>query len=100
MATLVNADLAARPDLTPWLADVRVDPPFRGRGHAARLVRHVEAACRAAGISRCYLHTEAAAEMYARLRWVAIGAAEHHGHAVTIMARDLSGESIRNQTSS
>lgn len=41
-ASLVHHDLDPRPELTPWLAGVYVDPPFRGRGHAARLVRAVE----------------------------------------------------------
>ena len=34
-ANLVNADLDNRPDLSPWLASVYVDPSFRGHGHAA-----------------------------------------------------------------
>jgi GNAT superfamily N-acetyltransferase len=89
VATLEVDDLGSRPDLTPWLANVLVEPSYRGRGHAVRLVRHVEAAARAAGLMRFYLHSESAAGLYARLGWVEIGHALHHGHPVTIMARDL-----------
>src|ERR687894_3200472 len=48
-ASLTHGDLAARPDLTPWLAGVFVLPAFRGRGHATALVRRGGAVgCRAA----------------------------------------------------
>lgn len=35
-ASLVAHDLNERPELTPWLAGVFVEPHARGRGHAAR----------------------------------------------------------------
>jgi GNAT superfamily N-acetyltransferase len=89
VATLEEADLDERPDLSPWLANVFVAPGHRGRGHAARLVRQVEATARASGVARLYLHTESAAGLYVRLGWTEIGHATHRGHPVTIMARDL-----------
>jgi GNAT superfamily N-acetyltransferase len=88
-AALVAADLEARPDLSPWLAEVYVLPAFRGRGHAVRLVRRVEGACRAAGIATLWLNTAHAAGLYARLGWQEAGEARHNGHPVTIMRRDL-----------
>jgi RimJ/RimL family protein N-acetyltransferase len=33
-ASLAHQDLEARPDLTPWLAGVFVQPAFSGRGYA------------------------------------------------------------------
>src|ERR1700760_3345502 len=57
-ASFVVSDLVSRPDLTPWLASVFVDPPHRGRGHAARLVRRVEEAARAANTEILWLYTE------------------------------------------
>src|SRR5215217_1020025 len=42
-ASLAHKDLEARPDLTPWLAGVFVQPAFRGRGYATALVQQVEA---------------------------------------------------------
>ena len=88
-ATLEHADLDARPDLTPWLANVFVAPEFRGRGHARRLVRHIEAAARTGGTDILYLHTESATALYAGLGWTEIGTADHHGHAVTVMQKRL-----------
>ncbi len=88
-ASLVHHDLDTRPDLTPWLAGVYVDPPFRGRGHAVRLVRAVENAATAGGVRRLWLHTEHSAELYAKLSWIADGPEVDHFHAVTLMHRDL-----------
>ena len=47
-AGLVRQDLETRPDLTPWIAALFVEPAFRGRGFATALVRQVEAFARAA----------------------------------------------------
>lgn len=88
-ASLVHHDLDPRPDLTPWLASVYVDPAYRGRGHAVRLVHAVEAAAMAGGIRRLWLHSEHAAGLYAKLGWIADGPEVDHGHAVTLMHRDL-----------
>ncbi len=88
-ATLDHADLDARPDLTPWLANVFISPNFRGRGHAKRIVRHIEAAAYAGGIERLYLHTENATALYAGLGWAEIGNEDYHGHKVTVMRKVL-----------
>jgi GNAT superfamily N-acetyltransferase len=70
-ASLDHADLDTRPDLTPWLANVFVAPEFRGRGHARRLVRYIEAASRTGGGTEVlYLHTEDAMALYAGPRLV------------------------------
>ena len=89
MATFEFHDLDDRPDLSPWLANLVVDEAFRGRGHAIRLVGHTEAACIAAGIPTLHLNTEGAEALYARLGWHEIGTAEHMGHPVTIMHKQL-----------
>lgn len=88
-ASLVLDDLDTRPDLSPWLASVFVDPAHRGRGHAWRLVQVVEDAARAGGTDTLWLHTEHAAGLYARLGWIAVGEEVDHGHAVTLMRRSL-----------
>lgn len=88
-ASLVHDDLDDRPELTPWLASVYVDPPHRGHGHAARLVRAVEAAARAGGTATLWLHSEHAAGLYAKLGWTPVGQEDDHGHTVTLMRRDL-----------
>jgi GNAT superfamily N-acetyltransferase len=88
-ASLVHHDLSTRPDLTPWLAGVFVEPHFRGRGFASQLVKAVETACRLAGIPNIWLHTASAAGLYARLEWRAIGMEPLGETAVTLMCRCL-----------
>lgn len=88
-ASLVHDDLDPRPDLTPWLASVYVDPPHRGKGHAVPVILAVEAAARTAGIATLWLHTEHAAGLYKRLGWVPVGNEVDHGHPVMLMRRDL-----------
>jgi len=88
-ASLVKADLASRPELSPWLASVFVDAPFRGHGHAIALVRRVEDTARAAGVTTLWLHTEHASGLYAKLGWEAVGPEMDHQFAVTLMKRQL-----------
>jgi predicted N-acetyltransferase YhbS len=76
-ARFVAADHADRPDLTPWLASVYVEPAWRRRGIASVLVRTVQAASRAAGYPALYLYTPDQARLYARLGFVAIGQVIH-----------------------
>jgi predicted N-acetyltransferase YhbS len=87
-ASLVTNDLPSRPDLTPWLASVLVRPEFRGRGHSAPLVRHVEAA---AGSSVLWLYTWTAEPLYARLGWERVGLERDTDRniEVVLMKRDL-----------
>lgn len=89
-AGLVRADLDARPDLTPWLAGLFVEPAFRGRGHGAALVRRVEESARAASVPVLWLYTGKAESFYARLGWRREGAERDGDHEVALMRRDLS----------
>src|SRR4051812_888252 len=54
-ASLVASDLEQRPQFTPWLAAVWVEPRARSRGVGAALVRRATRDCFALGISRAYL---------------------------------------------
>jgi GNAT superfamily N-acetyltransferase len=89
-ASLARGDLSARPDLTPWLAGVFVEPASRGRGHASRLVRRVEAFAAAASVRVLWLQTWTAAPLYARLGWERVGLERDKGQEVVLMRRLLS----------
>ena len=52
---MIASDLAERPQLTPWVAAVWVEPQARGRGVGAALVNRATQDCFALGISRAYL---------------------------------------------
>ncbi len=92
-AGLVRQDLETRPDLTPWLAGLFVQPAFRGRGHATALVRRVEVFAAAASVPVLWLYTWTAEPLYARLGWHRAGLErdQKRGHEVVLMTRRLSG---------
>jgi GNAT superfamily N-acetyltransferase len=89
-ASLVTNDLPSRPDLTPWLASVLVRPEFRGRGHSALLVKHVEAAA-ARSAAVLWLYTWTAEPLYRRLGWERVGLERDTDRniEVVLMKRDL-----------
>jgi GNAT superfamily N-acetyltransferase len=92
-ASLAYDDLPARPDLTPWLAGVFVEPACRGLGYATALVRRVEAFAAAAAVPTLWLYTATAAPLYARLGWQRVGVEKDRGQAVVLMVRHLSERS-------
>ena len=88
-AGVVRSDLDARPDLTPWLAGVFVQPASRGRGYATALVRRAEAFASAASVPVLWLYTLKAEPLYARLGWQRVGLEQENGHDVVLMRRCL-----------
>ncbi|XHR28488.1 MAG: GNAT family N-acetyltransferase [Chthoniobacteraceae bacterium] len=89
MVTLAEDDLDIRPNLNPWLADLYVAEPFRGRGHGLRLVRGLEIKARETGIARLWLFTTGADMLYAKAGWLAVETVARRRDAITIMQRDL-----------
>jgi GNAT superfamily N-acetyltransferase len=88
-ASLAHDDLAARRDLTPWLAGVFVEPDWRGRGYATELVRRVETFASAASVPILWLYTWTAEPLYARLGWQRVGLEQDRGQEVVLMTRHL-----------
>jgi GNAT superfamily N-acetyltransferase len=88
-AGLVRSDLDTRPDLTPWLAGLFVEPAFRGRGHATALIRRVETFALAASVPILWLYTGTAEPLYLRLGWQRVGIEQENGQAVVLMRRIL-----------
>src|SRR5229473_3186888 len=72
-ASVIASDLAERPQLTPWVAAVWVEPKARRRGVGAALVDRAAQACFALGIDRAYLCARPErADFYQRLGWTRI----------------------------
>ena len=88
-ASLVAHDLDERPDLTPWLAGMFVEPDARGRGYAGLLIGAVEAAARHAAISTLWLYTNSAERIYARAGWRTVEIFPRHGDMFALMRRDV-----------
>jgi len=84
--TLVDNDMATRPDLCPWLAGLYVIPEARVRGVGSALVRHAVAKVAEMGIPRLYLYTSITRRFYEKLGWQPIAEDFYEGEHVTIMA--------------
>lgn len=91
-ASLVAADLPSREDLSPWLASVYVDPPFRNRGIGAALVQRVAQEARKLSFPVIYLFTPDRAAFYANLGWQIVEHDDWNGCQVTVMELDLNSE--------
>ena len=55
---LIACDSKARPDLTPWLAALYVEPGHRGKGIGAALVRRLTAEAARIGCREMFLETD------------------------------------------
>jgi N-acetylglutamate synthase-like GNAT family acetyltransferase len=89
-ASVIAADLAERPQLTPWVAAVWVEDNARRRGIGAALVNRAARDCFALGITRAYLCARPQrAGFYQGLGWIAIerDVGPHH---MTVFIRDAS----------
>jgi GNAT superfamily N-acetyltransferase len=88
-ASLVADDMDTHPELTPWLASVFVDPPYRQRGAGAALVRRVMTAAEQSGIATLSLFTPDQEQLYRRLGWHTIAKELYREAEVTIMQIDF-----------
>jgi GNAT superfamily N-acetyltransferase len=88
-ASLAAHDLEERPDLTPWLAGVFVEPHARGQGLAAHLIIAVEEECRKASISTLWLYTNTAERIYRRAGWQTVETILRNDKPYALMRRDL-----------
>ena len=72
-ASVIASDLAERPQWTPWVAAVWVEPEARRRGVGGALVNHATRDCFALGFGRAYLCARAELlAYYQRLGWTPI----------------------------
>jgi GNAT superfamily N-acetyltransferase len=69
-ASAIASDLEERPQFSPWVAAVWVEPTARRRGIGAMLVDRAAETCFALGVERAYLCARAErAGFYERLGW-------------------------------
>jgi GNAT superfamily N-acetyltransferase len=96
-AALVASDLPPRPELTPWLAQLFVEPTRRRDGVGAALVRAVLRRAQQCGYARVYLYTSGTLpEYYRRLGWRAVERLAYLQRERTIMDYDVGLSAVRN----
>ena len=72
-ASVIPSDLAERPQLTPWIAAVWVEPQARQRGVGSALVNRAAQDCFALGFKRAYLCARPQrSAFYEGLDWIPI----------------------------
>lgn len=84
-ASLVSHDLDLRPELTPWLASVFVDPAQRGCGIGQQLVRRVMGEVESLAIPRIYLFTFEHEAFYGSLGWETTEKLTYRDQPITVM---------------
>ena len=89
-ASLLASDLPPRADLTPWLAQLFVEPTGRRDGVGAALVHAILDRARACGYDRVYLFTSGTLpEYYRRLGWRELERLEYLARERTVMDYDV-----------
>lgn len=80
-------DMGARPDLSPWLANVYTAPEHRNRGRASELIRH---AVELHPTLHLWTFGDGLADFYERFGFGRIGVLEKHGkyRDAIVMKRD------------
>src|SRR2546422_6627203 len=89
-ANLVESDLPLRAELTPWLAQLFVEPSRRRDGVGAALVRAALQRARQCGHRRVYLYTSGTfPQYYSRLGWRLVERLEYLQRERTVMEYDV-----------
>jgi predicted N-acetyltransferase YhbS len=89
-AALVCQDMKdARPELSPWLADVFVDPARRRQGVGSALVAALVAKARDLGVDRLHLYTPDQERLYARSGFVVRERIDYRAERVALMSLEL-----------
>lgn len=91
--SVIASDRAERPQLTPWVAAVWVDPPARQSGVGSALVNRATQDCFALGVDRAYLCARPQRSgFYERLGWTPIerDVGQHH---LSVFIRDANPDS-------
>jgi GNAT superfamily N-acetyltransferase len=87
-ASVIASDLEQRPQHTPWVAAVWVEPQARWRGVGGALVGRAAHDCFALGIARAYLCARPALTgFYERRGWIAIER-DVGEHGLTVFIQD------------
>ena len=88
-ASLLADDFEPRPNLTPWLASVYVDPSHRRQGIASQLIAAVEQHAAELAIAQLYLFTPDQQHLYRVSGWQDHEVVEHTGRRFSVMTKRL-----------
>jgi len=87
--SLVNCDMEARPDLSPWSASLYVESGRRRRGIGSALVEAAVRESKRLGINSLFLFTDTSESLYAKHGWKRIESCVYRDREVVIMKRPM-----------
>lgn len=88
-ASLIEDDMEDRPQFSPWLASVYVDPAHRNRGIATQLISAIIQQAQSLDLTDIYLFTPDQGSFYLKRGWQVIEKRHYHGVTVDIMRFQL-----------
>ncbi len=88
LCALLDNDLPAFEDLSPWLASLIVAPGFRGQGLALKLIVELEAMAKEMGEGELFLHTRYP-DLYKKAGYAEIDSYERDGNIHVVMGKAL-----------
>jgi GNAT superfamily N-acetyltransferase len=92
MVSLKFHDMDTRPDLDPWLGGLLVLPEWRNRGIGTMLTHRAVNEARRLNISRLYLWTPSAEQLYRKLGWQVVERTNYFGKEAVVMQLDLAAQ--------
>jgi predicted N-acetyltransferase YhbS len=88
--SLKSFDMETKRNLSPWIASLYVERPWRKKGIGSRLIKALEAKAAELNFRKLYLFTvKGLVSFYVRLGWKIKEQTLYHSYSVTIMEKDL-----------
>lgn len=84
--SILEQDLPSHPELSPWLANVFVAAPFRGRGHGQQLVQVAICFARQQRLGPLFLYTPDQTAFYQKLGWDVVQEEVYQGRKIVLMS--------------
>jgi predicted N-acetyltransferase YhbS len=90
VVSIFDNDLATRPELTPWLSGLYVNPNYRCNGIADKLINSVLQICKNLNYNTVFLRTEHTSDYYKKRGWTFVECtADEDGQETSVFMRKL-----------
>lgn len=86
---LLSTSVTSHLHLKPWIAGLYVQPQWRHRGVATRLIDAALETAKAIGVSKVYVGITAARDFYERGGWKYVEEGDAHGERVIILSKSV-----------
>lgn len=84
--SILKEDLPNYPELSPWLANVYVEPSRRGQGYGQQLVKVAMGYAQQENLGPLFLYTPDQVSFYEKLGWRTFNDDSYHGKKIFLMS--------------